>query len=382
MRIIALNYVQEASQPGSERPGYNYEPLFRRATDKRVICFLHFFYILLAPSSTLAIKKGCPDLPRLPRWFLLFSLFLSALLMVCSLSPAHAQGTNLTEIRIIYLVPSDRSIQNDYVRGISGAIQHLQAWYHQQMGGKTFKLHNPIVEIKKTRHVSSWYRSTPNGDQSVWFWNNVIGDGFSLTGGNFNDPKYRWVYYIDAENASGQIGGGGTSGVCVLPEHDLLGLIGKHPTERNVCRWVGGLGHELGHALNLPHPPECDSGTLPQSDAKCQSLMYLGYLIYPNTVLLPEDKVKLNQGGFMQNIAPLNTSVDCADLLFLAGDVSQDGAVTIGDAVMVLRHIASLKTLSTLQRKRADLAPKGAPDGKIDTADAVLLLRHVVGLEA
>ena len=42
---------------------------------------------------------------------------------------------------------------------------------------------------------------------------------------------------------------------------------------------IGGLAHELGHALELPHPPGCDEGL-----ASCDhySLMHLGYTVLPH----------------------------------------------------------------------------------------------------
>jgi hypothetical protein len=68
------------------------------------------------------------------------------------------------------------------------------------------------------------------------------------------------------------------------------------------CRWVGGLGHELGHAFGLPHPPECESNS-----ASCPStaLMWLGYISYPNAQLTDGDRTKLNQSRFFAPGNPL-----------------------------------------------------------------------------
>jgi hypothetical protein len=62
-----------------------------------------------------------------------------------------------------------------------------------------------------------------------------------------------------------------------------------------LCRWVGGLGHELGHAFGLPHPAACDAGLsgCPGNAA----LMWTGYAVYPNTALLADDKAALNRHG-------------------------------------------------------------------------------------
>jgi len=59
-----------------------------------------------------------------------------------------------------------------------------------------------------------------------------------------------------------------------------------------VCRWVGGLGHELGHTFDLAHPIPCPGGS---ADG---ALMCLGYITYPDTYLLPEDKEILEASPF------------------------------------------------------------------------------------
>jgi cold shock protein len=53
-----------------------------------------------------------------------------------------------------------------------------------------------------------------------------LADGFALTGGRFFDPENRWIFYLDADPACGQITGG-TSGVALLPANDLRGSPGS-----------------------------------------------------------------------------------------------------------------------------------------------------------
>jgi hypothetical protein len=197
-------------------------------------------------------------------------------------------------VRVVYLFPSDASPRQDCILAINKAIKHLQQWYLAQMGnGKTFALTKPIVEVIQTKHKAKWYAKHPAGEYHLWFWNNVLVDAFALTGATFNDPNFTWIFYIDAENDPNQYGGAGTQGVAVLPQHDLDGLMGL--SSEPIMRWIGGLGHELGHAFGLPHPPGCEQDqSLPES----QCLMYLGMYQYPNTFLLAQDKEKLNQTRF------------------------------------------------------------------------------------
>src|SRR5207247_1049543 len=137
------------------------------------------------------------------------------------------------------------------------------------------------------QHASAYYNANNQAGQFE-FWSRVLGDAFDATGGRFNDPDNVWIYYIDADPACGQ-GTGGTSGVALLGANDLRGLvsepnvpacIGGRPDTSGVCRWIGGLGYELGHALGLPHPPGCDQGNC-LAEAYF-SLMFVGYSLYPD----------------------------------------------------------------------------------------------------
>jgi hypothetical protein len=221
------------------------------------------------------------------------------------------------------------------------AIRDLQHWFYRAMGdGTTFGMAEPIVEVYHTPHPAAWYSEMPHGDYSVWFWHNVLDDGFAATGGGFFDPMNTWLFYIDADPACDQLTGG-TSGVALLPANDLRGLAGEalqpvcpnqEPDTRPRCRWVGGLGHELGHAFYLPHPPGC-----PGPDSACpnDALMWLGYTIYPDTYLLQEDIATLSEGTFFHPAPAPPEPLQCADALRL-GDVTADGSTNVDDLISII----------------------------------------------
>ena len=220
-------------------------------------------------------------------------------------------------VRIIYLVPSDSTINAAYTLSLENAARHLQNWYQEQLGNNlTFQLNDPVVDIYQTPHESLWYANNPNGSLFTTFWNNVLQDGFMLTGGMFNDPDNIWIFYIDALNACGQCGGCGGSGCAVISANDLRGLVGLPwipicPGEGRPytpCRYVGGLGHELGHAFGVPHPPGCDDN---EPGCDYNSIMWTGYTLYPECYFSEEEKTMLKNSAFIGEVQISACEFDC-----------------------------------------------------------------------
>lgn len=201
--------------------------------------------------------------------------------------------TSSTRVRLAYLIPSDRTYDPDVAWGMERAARHLQIFYQQQLGGDhTFTLHNPVVEVVRSDKPASYF--APNafygvGDE-VKTLLNAMGDGLANV----------WAVYFDVVPTSAT---GGLTGLATLPHGDVLGIKGGDLTQP-ISRWVGGLGHELGHAFGLPHPDGCDAN---QSLPDCNSLMYLGYLTYPNTYLAAVQKPLLTNGPFVSS-AVMTTS--------------------------------------------------------------------------
>lgn len=236
------------------------------------------------------------------------------------IAPNAQQGSRA--VRIVYLVPADKPVRKKYQIAIGNAILHLQNFYQSQMGGGySFSTHDPIVEVYITSHNSSYYSSSTSNSND--FFSKATSDGFAVSGGSFNDPNNRWIYYIDAD--PGCVNGnpqavGGTSGVALLPANDLrgltreqtLGLCGQNPDNNGPCRWIGGLGHELGHAFGLPHPPGCDQGSCSGGSVAFNSLMYVGYASYPQTYLLPDDINQLFGTGFFTVLALDGPRFNCS----------------------------------------------------------------------
>lgn len=301
-------------------------------------------------------------------------------------STPSAQGAK--QVRIIYLVPADKSIRSDYQSAMAGAISNLQSFYRDQMGGGyTFSLHSPSIEVFQTPHAASFY-STGYNSRPGGFYESVLGDGFALTAGGFDDPNNRWIFYIDADPVCGQYTGG-TSGIALLPANDLRGLRSESTIPicpggpsgiLSVSRWIGGLGHELGHAFGLPHPPGCDGGNCTGGQHAYNSLMYIGYSYYPGTYLIDENKDSLFAGGFFSVLTP---DPQTPTIQFsISGYHAREGDGHVG--VVVNRSDASAEALVDYNTSdAAGLSPcnslNGAASSRCDYATSVGTLRFTVG---
>jgi hypothetical protein len=248
-----------------------------------------------------------------------------------------AQGS--PQVRMIYLVPSDKNIRSDYQSAIGNAISDLQLFFRNQLGGKTFSLHSPTVEVYQTNHSTTFYTTADTGSNS--FFSSVITDGFALSGGGFNDPNNLWVFYVDADPPCGQtIGGGG--GVALLAGNDLRGLTGQPnipacpnetPDLGGINRWIGGLGHEIGHAFGLSHPPGCDQGACTGAQFAATSLMWAGYAAYPTTHLLDDDESLLLASQFFNFL-----TLDPSEKYSIHGSIKLNESTPISGATVKINE--------------------------------------------
>ncbi|MFZ1387810.1 MAG: hypothetical protein WBP46_08435 [Thiolinea sp.] len=245
------------------------------------------------------------------RLLLQFLLIVSTFILsvFTSFASAEISSSSYPRVRTVYIVPSDKVYNPIYEDGIKRAVMHLQDFYLKEMGnGKTFFSNSPIVEVFKSQHSSLVFSNT--------MWSTAIDEAKKNFNATWNDPLNRWLLFVDADVACDGEGIGGTQGFAVLGANDLRGLSGEKQIyncerDKNVPqftpgRWVGGLGHELGHSWLLPHPSECDPIMTDQCPAK--TLMYLGYQTYPETFLLESNKVILNNSSFFTN-KPITDSV-------------------------------------------------------------------------
>ena len=235
-------------------------------------------------------------------------------------------------VRVLYAAPSDREFRSEYRDAIQHAIVDLQSWFRQQTGGLTFSLYDATPEQCQLSETADYY------DQDTW---QRVLDGVQHCAPVRNRTStFVWVVYADLDSQCdvGYSLGRGEHGLTMLPREDLEGLIGNRLVNHGVCgdgpwpgpvtRWIGGLGHELGHAFTLPHPPGCDEG-LPTCDY--DALMYLGFEMYPETYLRPDNKEVLLRSSFVgRDPAHRPLTEDTVDTSAIRGTVTDPEGNALG----------------------------------------------------
>lgn len=211
-------------------------------------------------------------------------------------------------LKVVYLVPSDRTPREEFSEGARRAVTSVQRWYFDRLANhETFGLAEPLVQTVQTKHPESWYSATAGKwDDREALWAATMREAFRLTGGNYDDSQHIWVYFLDADLP--RIPAQGTSGVALLLREEISNLVGLQPS----CQTIGTIAHELGHAFGLKHPPECDSHQKPDDAPECESVSYLGGYSFPDSGFLPPERERLLRSSAFATVTPQVAAVQCS----------------------------------------------------------------------
>ncbi len=219
-------------------------------------------------------------------------------------------------VRVIYMVPSDRTPDPRIISSLTSATLSLQLWLRDQMPNRTsFRLHSPLVNVVRTEHAEAYYRDHDTGGGDLVFWDNVRDDTFLHLDTDWDDPDNVWLVYADADEACGQRAGA-VAHLAVFPRNDLRGLLdeprvppcGGEPDDYGRCRWVGGMGLLMFIAMGVANPADADC------DDACRAslLTWFGYTSFPDATVSEVQKDYLGGTGFVSAVGLPDCEVDCS----------------------------------------------------------------------
>ncbi len=216
---------------------------------------------------------------------------------------AIANDDPLPMVRVVYATPQGVDPNPVYMKAVEQAIQDVQIWYAEQLDGWTFDVQSPIPEHCTLGNTEDYY------DRDGGY-HRVIEDLQHCVPIWYETPAYVWAVYPDVGFICGasDLGKGGY-GITILHRDDLEGLANPEGYEscgyyRPHMGWIGGLAHELGHALGLPHPPGCDEGLEDVCDY--DAVMMLGFTKYPNAHFTEADIAFLMESPFIHKRLEVN----------------------------------------------------------------------------
>ena len=272
----------------------------------------------------------------------------------------RSEGT----VRVLYVSPADRQFRADYSEAITHAVVDVQSWFRRQTGGLTFSLYDATPEHCRLPQPSDYYARGHS-------WHKIQEGVQPCAPVEHGRANFVWVVYADVEEACGEpheLGQGG-DGITMLARKDLEGLTnpgpyyvcGRGPYDEPLGRWIGGVGHEIAHAIgSVRHPPGCEEG-LPSCGPVHWSLMHRGYTLYPDTYLLPEDKELLLRTPFIAGKPATTGTAGGSRVQGTArgpGGVPLEGMISVwGDAAWSWGETAADGTFDV-----------GMPDGASDSA--------------
>jgi hypothetical protein len=175
-------------------------------------------------------------------------------------------SNNIYNLNVVYFIPNDITAPADYHRRLSEIMLSIQDFYGKEMerngyGYKTFgllkddvKKRIKLIVITGSKGGASYPYNGGNGavKQDI--------DTYKLSHpSEFTGDHYLVIMPATTYDANGEPGGVpfyGTGKYCYALDYadqDIKYIGAGGTLGTRATKWIGGMAHELGHGLNLPH---------------------------------------------------------------------------------------------------------------------------------
>lgn len=226
------------------------------------------------------------------------------LFFILTLISFSALAAKTPVLELTYYVPSDVVPNESYMPEMERGAREVQEWLKNETG-KTFELATPPVRLligkaSDSELSETQYNIWPSRPDLQWFSNVTADVGRSLRIGEqglFDGLRHKRIriIYADSNPFPGLGKGSGGGSFAIVPREDLEGIMGRDPVWPR-SRWIGGIAHEMLHAMGLPHSEGCDDKN--SWTSACETyLMHGGYVHWPRSVLDPGTKSWIVSGG-------------------------------------------------------------------------------------
>ena len=186
------------------------------------------------------------------------------------------------------------------MEAIEQTIAEIQQWFSAQLDGQTFATLSPVPQHCALDQPAAYYAREGG-------WYRTIDGLQHCAPVQYPSQFHVWVIFVDTPfDCEASELGAGWDGVTIMHRYDLermrlnaegdSGIYDPCYNAYPVEAIPGGVAHEIGHALGLPHPPGCDDGL---DTCEHGLLMWDGWVFWPSSPLTDAEVAALKDSRFI-----------------------------------------------------------------------------------
>ncbi len=276
-------------------------------------------------------------------------------------------------VHFIYIIPSDRTLNQTYVTNLKTLASTVQYFYTTQLNtGKSFSLNSSVVETFNSSQIATWFDSNPVSDVDTqhYFPYNAWNDLEALSSYRRTDSGNKYIVFVDATAIQSYNDGsaliGGAFGAVF---NDVLGqppLNSLSSTDTNVTNGTAlTTEHELGHTFGLDHPP---------SDGSIMSLNHTTPQFFRSSDLsLLRNNSFFQTGFFYSNAFSISESSQVSSSITL--NITGPFQINVQDSILTSDQIVFRNIVIVLTET------VGVSDNSIDTSAILMVISPIITVE-